>query len=292
MTVASPCTGVCKLDDTTGWCLGCGRSGEEMNGWGVRAEDDRQAIWAQIPDRLGQLGVVCRRLPWTTEDIHAFVVSSLRTGRGTWVMGVVGAVAEFTTAIGEETQVTCEQDVVVAQTPNGALRMVVDDNVRALTFDPRGLERAPRIVLAITRERRRHPLSDSVKDLGEDQSAVIRDTDTQLFDLGLGRKEARFCVRVASGPAHDALVAASGLSFQDALPRIAGLLVSESPTRVVQTALGRIEVQGQIPPPDAVSPDGPHTHLLPNHLATGRALPVGMDLPRAYLPGAIFYPRK
>ena len=73
---------------------------------------------------------------------------------------------------------------------------------------------------------------------------------------------------------------------------IAGPLVAESPTRVVESALGRIEVQGQIPPPDAKSPDGPHTHLLPDHLETGRALPVGMDLPRAYLPGAIFYPPK
>ena len=73
---------------------------------------------------------------------------------------------------------------------------------------------------------------------------------------------------------------------------IAGPLVIESRTRIVESALGHIEVQGQIPPPDIESPNGPHTHLLLDHLETGRALPVGMDLPRAYLPGAIFYPPK
>ncbi len=292
MTIASPCTGVCKLDEATGWCRGCGRSGDEMDGWRIKPEEWRQEVWERIPDRLSQLGVACRRLPWTTEDIREFVFASLEAGRGTWVMGVVGAVAEFTAAPGEATQVSCDGDTLLARTQNGALRVVINEDVRALTFDPAGLQSASRVVLAVKRERGRLPVAETVKDLGEDEKALLLNGETQLFDLGLGRKEARFCVRVGSGPARQALEAAGSLPFEKALPKVGGALVAESPTRVVETALGRIEVQGQIPPPDAQSPNGPHTHLLPDHLATGRALPVGMDLPRAYWPGAIFYPPK
>lgn len=292
MTIASPCTGVCKLDEATGWCLGCARTGEEMDGWRVRSEASRRDIWDQIPERLHQLGVACRRLPWTTEDIRAFVTSTLQAGRGTWVIGVVGAVAEFTAARDEVVEVRADGDDVVAQTRNGAIQMTLNDDIRALTFDPPGLMAEPRIVLAVKRERGRLPVADGVSDLGSDTHALLQEENTRLYDLGLGRKEGRFCVQLEQGPAQSALDGARGLPFSQALPMIAGALVAESPTRVVESALGRIEVQGQIPPPDATSPDGPHTHLLPDHLATERALPTGMDLPRAYLPGAVFYPPK
>lgn len=291
MTVTSPCTGICKLDAATGWCLGCGRNGYEIADWSSYPETRRDHVWDDIPDRLSRLGVACRRLPWTTDDIRKFVVQSWEQDRGAWVMGVVGAVAEFIAPPNAKIHVTVQGEDLVAHTQNGAARVTLNDDVRALTFDPPGLQTAPRIVLAVKRERGRLPVADSVADLGEDNGALLRDRGSRLFDLGLGRKEARFCVRAADGPAREALESATGLPFAQSLPRIGATLLSESPTRVIETALGRVEVQGQIPAPDARSPDGPHTHLLPDHLATGRALPVGMDLPRAYLPGAIFYPK-
>ena len=66
-------------------------------------------------------------------------------------------------------------------------------------------------------------------------------------------------------------------------------ILADSPTRVIESALGRIEVSALIPMPDDTSPPGSHTHLLPDHLATNRALPAGFDLHRAYLPGVILY---
>lgn len=292
MTLASPCTGVCRLDEATGWCLGCGRTGDEMSGWGLKSDETRQDIWDQLPERLQQLGVTCHRLPWTTEDIRSFVTSTLEVGRGTWVIGVVGAVAEFTAAADADVQVHTEGDDVTAYTQNGAIRMTINEDVRALTFDPPGLTRKPRIALAVKRERGRLPVADGVADLGPDGSALLEERDTKTYDLGLCRKAGRFCVRLKSGSARMALDGAKGMTFTQALPIVGSALVAESPIRVVESVLGRIEVQGQIPPPNAKSPDGPHTHLLPDHLETGRALPTGMDLPRAYLPGAVFYPPK
>ena len=291
MILTSPCTGICKLDETTGWCLGCGRTGDEIGGWRGLPEPQRDHVWAQIPDRLGQLGVAFRRLPWTTEDIRSFVTQSCEEKRGTWVMGVLGAVAEFVVPPSAPVDMKMRDEDIVAHTPTGAMCMTINDDIRAVTFDPPGLKKAPTVVLAVKRERGRLQVADGISDLGQDADALIPEAATQLYDLGLGRKEGRFCVRVGDGPARQALDAVKGMPFSNGLPRIGATLLSESPTRVVQSALGRIEVQGPIPIDTAQVPAGPHTHLLPDQLAIGRALPVGMDLPRAYLPGAVFYPK-
>jgi hypothetical protein len=177
-------------------------------------------------------------------------------------------------------------------TDGGALSFEVGDHLRALTFDT--IDTPPeqqRVLLAVKRERGRLPVAHGIADLGADTGALSpADRGDPLFDLGLGRKEARFCVRPGLGAARDALSLAEGQALSAALPRIGADLLRESPVRIVESLLGRIEVSTPIPPPGGVSLPGPHTHLLPDHLATGRALPAGMDLPRAYVPGAIFYP--
>ncbi|MEM7024246.1 MAG: hypothetical protein AAF637_16910 [Pseudomonadota bacterium] len=81
-----------------------------------------------------------------------------------------------------------------------------------------------------------------------------------------------------------------GAPLLDVLPKIGPMLVRTSPTRVIETPLGRVEIATPIPPPGGQSPNGPHTHLLPDYLASGRVMPTGMDIPESYLPGAIFYP--
>ncbi|HRE21859.1 MAG TPA: DUF1289 domain-containing protein [Rhabdaerophilum sp.] len=53
--VASPCTKVCTLDDPTGFCLGCGRTGAEIAGWLAMSPADRIALKAVLPQRIAQL---------------------------------------------------------------------------------------------------------------------------------------------------------------------------------------------------------------------------------------------
>jgi predicted Fe-S protein YdhL (DUF1289 family) len=286
---ASPCTGICRLDPATGWCLGCARTGAEIAGWRDGGTRWRADVWDALPARLAALGVGCRRLPWTTDDIRAFVRRTLESGAGAWVMGVVGAVAEVVPPAGGRMEVQVAGDRVTGRTGRGAIALRIDDHVRALAIDPPGTP-AGRVVLAVTRERGRLPVARGLADLGADAEALLPGDAGRLVDLGLGRKEARFCVRVPEGPALEALRAAEGLPVAAHLPRTAPALLAASPTRVVETALGRAEVRGPIPPRGGRSPAGPHTHLLPDDLAAGRAMPAGLDLPPAYLPGAIFHP--
>jgi uncharacterized protein len=51
----SPCTRVCLLDNATGWCLGCGRTGAEIAGWLAMSAAERLALKAALPARLAAL---------------------------------------------------------------------------------------------------------------------------------------------------------------------------------------------------------------------------------------------
>jgi len=53
--ISSPCIDVCDVDSTGQFCIGCGRSMDEIARWLTTSEQERQAIMAKLPDRLQQL---------------------------------------------------------------------------------------------------------------------------------------------------------------------------------------------------------------------------------------------
>lgn len=48
----SPCILVCSIDMNTGYCFGCGRTGDEIGGWTTYTDAERRAIMATLPARL------------------------------------------------------------------------------------------------------------------------------------------------------------------------------------------------------------------------------------------------
>ena len=42
--IESPCNDVCKLDEQTGWCLGCYRTLAEIGSWSSLAAADKRAV--------------------------------------------------------------------------------------------------------------------------------------------------------------------------------------------------------------------------------------------------------
>jgi uncharacterized protein len=50
--VSTPCIKVCAVSGQTGLCIGCGRTLGEIAAWGGLTEAERQAIMAELPDRL------------------------------------------------------------------------------------------------------------------------------------------------------------------------------------------------------------------------------------------------
>jgi hypothetical protein len=71
---------------------------------------------------------------------------------------------------------------------------------------------------------------------------------------------------------------------------LAGELASLSPTRVFISRLGRLEVRTPIPQPDGMTPDGPHTHVLPDLLRHKRTHAATVPLPAGVVPSAELFP--
>lgn len=54
--VPSPCTSVCRMDPTTGWCLGCARTLPEIAAWAGLDDGTKGQVWALLPERRRTLG--------------------------------------------------------------------------------------------------------------------------------------------------------------------------------------------------------------------------------------------
>jgi predicted Fe-S protein YdhL (DUF1289 family) len=49
--LASPGVGTCRLDPGTGRCLGCARTGDELERWMAMDGPARAAVWKDLPRR-------------------------------------------------------------------------------------------------------------------------------------------------------------------------------------------------------------------------------------------------
>lgn len=62
-----PCTGVCRDDPDTGWCLGCGMARADWRRW-KRDRLARPALLAVLPGRLALLRALRRAARDTARD--------------------------------------------------------------------------------------------------------------------------------------------------------------------------------------------------------------------------------
>lgn len=51
----SPCQGVCKSDEITGWCFGCGRTDEEIKDWQEYEDDFKDGLVEPLKERVKTL---------------------------------------------------------------------------------------------------------------------------------------------------------------------------------------------------------------------------------------------
>ncbi len=50
--IESPCVLTCVIDPRTGYCFGCGRTGDEIGAWIGYTAEQRRTIMAGLPARL------------------------------------------------------------------------------------------------------------------------------------------------------------------------------------------------------------------------------------------------
>ncbi len=53
--IESPCVNICRMDEASGWCAGCGRALDEIAHWGEADDAYRGAVMAELPARMAKL---------------------------------------------------------------------------------------------------------------------------------------------------------------------------------------------------------------------------------------------
>ncbi|MDP2008266.1 MAG: DUF1289 domain-containing protein [Rubrivivax sp.] len=73
--VASPCINVCRMDQATGWCVGCLRTLDEIGVWSRLSDAGKQAVWNELAQR---------RLLWVQQgrEPRPAAAGSVMSGRG------------------------------------------------------------------------------------------------------------------------------------------------------------------------------------------------------------------
>jgi len=274
VTRHSPCIGICKLDDTTGYCLGCGRTGGEIGDWIAMSEAQRDAVWQKLPARLSTLSARVRLLPWTRDELVNWVRDTIATRQGTWVVGDAG---EFPGSTGSELSLHAEPGSIVARARDASFRLRVNEKVRAFAFNAGGP-----IVLGLPKGRAVLRSFATLQPLGADADAIDEDRSSeQLFDLGLGRQNNRLCVRTNDPSLLSILSAHTGQQWPDVRTLIGKELIAANPIFIAESAAARVEflLNGVLP-------------AFPEFPKASEGTSVSLDLPDYAAPVAIFYPKE
>lgn len=209
-----------------------------------------------------------------------------------WSMGSFGAIAEFRHAPGEGV----EAEGLTRVTARGAIALSLPPELSAVaceTLSPRPGRWGQALMLCLPGPLAAMSRRAVLTELGPDHGAPRpQDRAALLFDLGLDQPQVDFCIRTADPALVATLRAAAGTPLlAPGNPAMTALLAAH-PHRVALSALGRIEVYQKIggPKTGGVSPEGPHTHLLPQLLASGRSHSANLAIPPGLMPCAGLYP--
>jgi len=210
-----------------------------------------------------------------------------------WSIGGFGAVAEFCRDAAEPTEIARP---LACATRRGAIRFDDLTGVRPVAWEhARGRSRrwSHGVALCLPTTGATGAARSELTELGPDDGAVrAADRTAILFDLGLALSHVDFCVRTDDADLIGVLRDSLGRpALAHGSPAMAAILKAH-PHRIAISSVGRVEVFQKIGGPDTggVSPEGPHTHLLPKLLAAGRAHAATTPIPPGWTPAATLHP--
>lgn len=230
-------------------------------------------------------------MPIDAEAVSALLRGALDDPETTWSLGSFGALAEFLRDPDEPIDPLPDARLGLS-TARGAIALRPDPDLRPVAYETAfrsGWSHAVALCLpdtTCTMNRRR-----LVTELGPDaEAARPADRDGLLFDLGLDLLGIDACLRSRDPETIACLRAGCGLPLFDARNPIGPRLVALSPHRVFLARIGRIEVFEPIPSPGGATPEGPHTHVVPQLLRAGRTHAATAPIPVGLVPVAAIHP--
>ena len=224
-------------------------------------------------------------------EIHRVLREQLDDPDSSFSIGSVGAIAEFHRDADEPLLLDDSEQLTIA-TERGALKIVLTDSVVPLAYEV--LSKQPGrwqhgVVFCCPKLLALSHCRAMLTELGPDDGAIRAfDRDAILFDLGLSTRNVDFCIRTRDPELLTLLRRHAGRSVLAPESRAMGAIIEASPHRVAISRLGRAEVYQAI---DTVkTPQGPHTHVLPALLRSGRTHSATIPVPSGTLPCLNVYP--
>lgn len=224
--------------------------------------------------------------------IRAVLHEHIHNPASQWNLGTFGAIAEFMRDPGEEVAIRDETSRLSATTARGGIGFGNLDRLRLFASESAvGTSWSHRVALCLPEDACAMNRRTVLTELGPDTEALRpRDAGAILFDMGLGTLQADICIRTDDPELTALLRAQSGRSlFEPGNPAMPAI-VAAGPHRVFIARIGRCEVYQPIPPAGGKSPEGPHTHVLPQLLRSGRTHAATEPVPEGLVPSAHLVP--
>lgn len=226
------------------------------------------------------------------DTVRATLRDHIRDAGSQWNLGTFGAVAEFMRDPDEPVAITDEPDRLAAVTARGGIGFGSLADVRLFASESAtGAMWGHRVALCLPADACAMSGRTVLTELGPDRDALrAEDREAILFDMGLATLQVDVCIRTGDPDLAALLRAHAGRSlFEPGNPAM-GAILTAGPHRVFLARLGRCEVYQPIPPADGRSPEGPHTHVLPQLLRSGRAHAATEPVPEGFVPCAHLVP--
>lgn len=228
----------------------------------------------------------------TANDVTSLIRQELATATTQWNLGTFGAIAEFLRDPGEPVELGDRPGRLFAVTDRGGIGFDDLSEVRLFASETAvGSGWSHRVALCLPEAacamNRRSVLTEL-----EPDAAALRPQDGTgiLFDMGLDTLQVDICIRTDDSDLIATLRSVAGRSLFEAGNPAMGAIVAKGPHRVFISRAGRCEVYQPIPPADGKSPEGPHTHVLPQLLRNGRTHAATEPVPDGWVPFAHLVP--
>ncbi|MER2265070.1 DUF6925 family protein [Methylobacterium oxalidis] len=225
------------------------------------------------------------------DAVAALLAEALADPGTAWSLGSFGAIAEFMRDPGEPVSKLPDGRMGMA-TARGAIALAPVPELRPVAYEtPVASGWTQAVALCLPEASCAMGRRGVVTELGPDRDAArAEDRDSILFDLGLDLLAVDACVRAHDPEAVACLRAGVGRPLFEPGNPVGPRLVALSPHRVFLARIGRVEVYAPIPGPGGTSPEGPHTHVLPKLLRSGRTHAATTPIPAGWVPCAGIHP--
>lgn len=230
-------------------------------------------------------------------ELERLLRSHLSNWQSGWSMGTFGAIAEFHQDESEPAVINLP-DVLTRATRRGAIRLDASALTQVMpvayeTLSPKRHRWSQALALCLPEAVARRAARNVLTEIGPDDGAIRGiDRTGMLFDMGLSLPQCDFCIRTTDPKLLGTLRMNLGRSLFEHGNAAMTAILTAHPHRVALTNIGRVEVYQKIGGPDTggVSPSGPHTHLLPKLLQTGRTHSANTPIPEGLVPLGSLHP--